>query len=162
MSDPLHTKVKKGFLAFIQGVELSELAGYNYVRGIRAGLLSLPCVAVAVTNREPDFEEDESPVWKLTVSICLRTRADFTSAHIAEAAEDAHDAAAAALEAALTKSAVREFVNSENESNRPVVNFHLYDFKQPSVESVYDQKAQVFNTVLTFTDVLVQNDDCDA
>ena len=162
MATPLHTKIKLGLLKFVETRALGALTGYSYVRGIRAGLLTMPCVAFAVTKREPAFDELESPVWKCTAEICVRTRADFTTAHASSTAEDAHEAAVDAIETAMTFDAVRAFVNAENTTNRPVTAFHLSEFSRPSVESQYDAQGTAFITVLTFDDLMVMATDGDA
>jgi len=162
MSTPLHTKIKLGLLKFVETRALGALSGYSYVRGIRAGLLTMPCVAFAVTKREPAFDENESPVWKCTAEVCIRTRADFTTAHASSTAEDAHEAAVDAIEAAMTHDAVRAFVNAENTTNRPITSFHLSEFSRPSVESHYDAPGTAFLTVLTFDDLMVMASDGDA
>ena len=162
MATPLHTKIKLGLLKFVETRALGALTGYSYFRGIRAGLLTMPCVAFAVTKREPAFDELESPVWKCTAEICVRTRADFTTAHASSTAEDAHEAAVDAIETAMTFDAVRAFVNAENTTNRPVTAFHLSEFSRPSVESQYDAPGTAFLTVLTFDDLMVMASDGDA
>ena len=162
MATPLHTKIKLGLLKFVETRALGALTGYSYVRGIRAGLLTMPCVAFAVTKREPAFDELESPVWKCTAEICVRTRADFTTAHASSTAEDAHEAAVDAIETAMTFDAVRAFLNAENTTNRPVTAFHLSEFSRPSVASQYDPLATAFITVLTFDDLMVMATNGDA
>lgn len=92
----------------------TALSGYSFFRGIRAGLLTMPSVAVHVAEREPEDMHEESRRWLLKAMVVVRTRCDFDTSHEADTAEDAHRAAVTAVEEAMASSLVQAFVNSEN------------------------------------------------
>jgi len=164
MALPLITKTKEAFRAFTSQLDAAALTGYSHYRGIRAGLMQLPSVSITVASLAPDSEVPEETLLRGEVGIVIRTRCTFTSAHQSSTAEDAHDAAVDAILTRLTASAIREFVNAENVTDRPADladGFHLDLFPQPRIESYYDMGEQQFVTALTYM-VGVMATDADA
>ncbi len=126
---PIIRKHTAALAAYIEQLSADALTDYRVSRTMRLGPSQKYDIAIHVPHASPDFEETDSPVWKLATQIVLRTPAEFDDDHACELAEEAHDAAADALEAALACDPLREFVNSENTASA--------DFAQPPIAGTF-------------------------
>lgn len=164
MAAPLITKTKEAFRAFLADLDSADLADYAFVRGMRAGLLTLPSVSVTVGSLAPVADIQNENLFEGELGIVIRTRAEFDESHKAEDAEDAHDAAVQAILTGMIPDAVRTFCNSENVTDRPAIlstGFHVDEFPYPRLENFYDAEAAQFVTALHVR-VTVMATDADA
>lgn len=174
MNIPPLSKTKEAFRAFIAALAagevpdvdpVAELDGFEFYRGARSGLQKIPSVCVSTLDFMPESTGPDSPLWHTTVILHVDTPATSDENGTRETSCDAHDAAVEALLRAFDVEKFVAFCNSENTDNRPELlqsGFHISEVNPPRGVQHYDPKMTSFCTVLTFSDVMVQDDDGDA